>query len=51
MNLHFEFDGNMSREVLESYLSRHFDPWMLMYASTPEGLVAELESFAAMKVS
>lgn len=30
----------------ESYLSQHYDVWLEKFASTPEGLTAELEHFA-----
>ena len=30
----------------ESYLARHFDKWLNKYANTPEGIAAELQSFA-----
>lgn len=29
----------------EGYLAQHFAAWMQQYASTPEGIVSELESF------
>lgn len=31
---------------LEYYLSMHFDVWMQKFASTPESITAELNSFA-----
>lgn len=31
---------------LELYLSNHFDVWMQKFASTPESITAELNSFA-----
>ena len=35
---------------LESYLSYHFQSWLKQYASTPEGMVAEMKSFASMEI-
>lgn len=31
---------------LEYYLSMHFDVWMQKFASTPESITAEMNSFA-----
>ena len=33
---------------LESYLEWHFDKWLEKYASTPDDMAAEMESFAHM---
>lgn len=33
---------------LEAYLAAHFAVWLERYASTPEGLVEELQRFASM---
>ena len=33
-------------EMLECYLSRHFDKWLERFAGTPDGIVDELDSFA-----
>ena len=33
-------------ENLKYYLSMHFDVWMQKFASTPESITAELNSFA-----
>lgn len=33
----------------KSYLTHHFDAWLKEYASTPDGLAAELESFSKIK--
>ena len=33
---------------LESYLEWHFDKWMEKYASTPDGMAAEMSNFAQM---
>lgn len=35
---------------LECYLSHHFHTWMKKYASVPEDLVAEMKSFAEMRI-
>lgn len=35
--------------TLENYLACHFGGWLEEYASTPEDLVYELETFAKMK--
>lgn len=35
---------------LESYLSKHFNEWLRKFASTPENMVAEMKSFAYMKI-
>ena len=35
---------------LEGYLSYHFTEWMSRYASTPEGLAAEMKEFAEMDI-
>lgn len=35
---------------LESYLEWSFDKWMEKYASTPDCIAAEIESFARMEI-
>ena len=35
---------------LESYLEWHFDKWMEKYANTPDGIAAEMSSFAQMEM-
>ena len=35
---------------LENYLEYHFDKWMEKYASTPDGIAAEMSSFAQMEI-
>ena len=35
---------------LESYLEWHFDKWMEKYANTPDGIAAEMSSFAQMDI-
>ena len=35
---------------LESYLEWHFDKWMEKYASTPDGIAAEMSNFAQMEI-
>ena len=35
---------------LESYLEYHFDKWIEKYASTPDGIAAEMSSFAQMEM-
>ena len=35
---------------LESYLGYHFDKWMEKYASTPDGIAAEMSNFAQMEI-
>ena len=35
---------------LESYLEYHFDKWMEKYASTPDGIAAEMSNFAQMEM-
>lgn len=35
---------------LEAYLATHFAAWLEKYASTPEGLVEELQRFASMNI-
>ena len=35
---------------LESYLGYHFDKWLEKYASTPDGIAAEMSSFAQMDI-
>lgn len=35
---------------LESYLEYHFDKWLEKYANTPEGMAAEMSSFAQMDI-
>lgn len=35
---------------LECYLARHFAVWLEKHASTPEGLVEELQRFASMNI-
>lgn len=34
---------------LESYLSRHFEAWMIKFANSPENIAAELEDFSNME--
>lgn len=34
----------------ESYITHCFDTWVIKYANTPEGLTAEIKSFATMEV-
>ena len=34
----------------EFYLAQHFDVWMKNWASNPEGLAYEVESFAKMEI-
>ena len=34
---------------LESYLATHFPVWLEKWASTPEGLVEDLQMFASME--
>ena len=43
-----EKENNLNNFQL--YLSIHFDKWMEKFASNPEGLTAELESFANMEI-
>ena len=38
--------GNI--ETFTNYLSIHFDKWLTTYASTPEGIAAELLNFSKM---
>lgn len=33
---------------LQCYLSHHFDKWLKHFASTPEGLAAEMKEFSEM---
>ena len=33
---------------LESYLEYHFDKWLEKYASTPDGMAAEMSNFVQM---
>ena len=33
---------------LESYLEYHFETWLKKYASTPDGMAAEMSDFAQM---
>ena len=35
---------------LESYLEYHFKAWMEKYANTPDGMAAEMSSFAHMEI-
>ena len=35
---------------LESYLECHFDNWLEKYASTPDGMTAEMSEFAQMEM-
>ena len=35
---------------LESYLELHFKAWLDKYASTPDGMAAEMSEFAQMKI-
>ena len=35
---------------LESYLEWHFDKWLEKYASTPDGMAAEMSEFAQMEM-
>ena len=35
---------------LESYLAWHFDKWMEEYANSPDGIAAEMSSFAQMEI-
>ena len=35
---------------LESYLAWHFDKWLEKYASTPDGMAAEMTEFAQMEI-
>ena len=35
---------------LESYLEWHFKTWLEKYANTPDGIAAEMESFAQMEI-
>ncbi len=35
---------------LESYLTYHFDTWLERWANTPEGISADLQAFAEMKL-
>lgn len=37
-------------ENMENYLAHHFDVWMEKYASSPEGLVSELQQFADVEI-
>lgn len=34
----------------KSYLTQHFKTWLEEYAGTPDGLAAELESFANIEI-
>ncbi len=36
-------------ENFKSYLTHHFDVWLTKYASTPDGLANELETFSKIK--
>lgn len=40
--------GNLQN--LENYLEWHFDKWLEKYASTPDGMVAEMSEFAQMDI-
>ena len=35
---------------LESYLEWHFDKWLEKFASTPDGMAAEMSEFAQMEI-
>ena len=35
---------------LESYLEWHFEAWLKKYANTPDGISAEMSSFAQMEI-
>ena len=35
---------------LESYLEWHFETWLEKYASTPDGIAAEMSDFAQMEI-
>ena len=35
---------------LESYLEWHFETWLKKYASTPDGIAAEMSDFAQMEI-
>ena len=35
---------------LENYLEYHFETWMEKYASTPDGMAAEMSNFAQMDI-
>jgi hypothetical protein len=35
---------------LESYLSRHFDQWLIKFANTPENIAVEMKQFAEMEI-
>lgn len=35
---------------LESYLGYHFDKWLEKFANTPDGISAEMSSFAQMDI-
>ena len=35
---------------LESYLEWHFETWLEKYASTPDGMAAEMSEFAQMEM-
>ena len=37
-------------ENLEQYLLIHFSEWLNKFANTPEGITAELKSFAEMEI-
>lgn len=43
-----EKPGNL--ENLESYLSFHFEKWLMLWADTPEKITAELKHFADMDI-
>lgn len=34
------------RNNMCSYLTQHFDTWLTRFASTPEGMAAEFETFS-----
>ena len=34
---------------LESYLSYHFDKWLIKYANNPENISAEMKSFSEIE--
>ena len=35
---------------LESYLEYHFETWLEKFASTPDGMAAEMSNFAQMEM-
>lgn len=36
-------------QILESYLSQHFEVWLTKFADSPENIAAELNAFANME--